>query len=106
MLVCPSAIDLSSSHLQFLARELTTNRRRIGSRWRTLDPGRQALLVLAHLRRGDTYTRLAAGLGVGLATVCRYNHEAAQLLAALAPDLADTVKVASHKLCQAPGLVE
>uniref|UniRef100_UPI0005255B99 helix-turn-helix domain-containing protein n=1 Tax=Saccharothrix sp. NRRL B-16314 TaxID=1463825 RepID=UPI0005255B99 len=76
MRVHPSAIDLSSSHLQFLARELTTHRRRIGSRWRRLDPGRQALLVLAHLRCGDTYSRLAAGFGVGLATVCRYIHEA------------------------------
>ncbi len=97
MLVYPSAIDLSSSHLQFLARELTTHRRRIGSRWRRLDPGRQALLVLAHLRCGDTYSRLAVGFGVGLATVCRYIHEAVDLLAALAPDLADAVKVATHK---------
>lgn len=97
MLVYPSAIDLSSSHLQFPARELTTHRRRIGCRWRRLDPGRQALLVPAHLRCGDTYTRLAAGFGVGLATVCRYIHEAVQLLAALAPDLTKAVKVASRK---------
>lgn len=97
MLVYPSAIDLSSSHLQFLARELTAHRRRIGSRWRKLDPGRQALLVLAHLRCGDTYTRLAAGFGVGLATVCRYIHEAVQLLAALAPDLAGAMRVAVCK---------
>ncbi|MDQ2589153.1 transposase family protein [Saccharothrix yanglingensis] len=97
MLVYPSAIDLSSSHLRFLARELTAHRHRIGSRWRRLDPGRQALLVLAHLRCGDTYTRLAAGFGVGLATVCRYIHEAVELLAALAPDLADAVKVAARK---------
>ncbi|PSL51527.1 DDE superfamily endonuclease [Saccharothrix carnea] len=89
MLVYPSAIDLSSSHLRFLARELTAHPRRIGSRWRRLDPGRQALLVLAHLRCGDTYTRLAAGFGIGLATVCRYIHEAIELLATLAPDLAD-----------------
>ncbi|RKT54158.1 DDE superfamily endonuclease [Saccharothrix australiensis] len=62
-----------------------------------LEPGRQALLALAHLRRGDTYTRLAAGFGVGLATVCRHIHEAVQPLAALAPDLADALKVASRK---------
>ncbi|WP_309111697.1 transposase family protein [Saccharothrix sp.] len=97
MLVYPSAIDLSSSHLQLLARELTTHRRRIGSRWRRLEPGHQALLVLAHLRCGDTYSRLAAGFGVGPATVCRYIHEAVQLLAALAPDLADALKVATRK---------
>ncbi|MCC8251553.1 transposase family protein [Saccharothrix luteola] len=97
MLVYPYAIDLSSSHFQFLARELTAHRRRIGSRWRRLDRGRQALLVLAHLRCGDTCSRLAAGFGVGLATVCRYIHEAVQLLAALAPDVADAVKVATRK---------
>lgn len=93
MLIYSSAIDLSSSHLQFLARELTTHRRRIGSRWRRLDPGRQALLMPAHLRCGDTYSRLAARFGVGLATVCRYLHEAVESLTALAPDLADAVKV-------------
>ncbi|MCC8242690.1 transposase family protein [Saccharothrix luteola] len=97
MLVYPSAIDLSSSHLRFLARGLTAHRRRIGSRWCRLDPGRQALLVLAHLRCGDTYTRLTAGFDVGLATVCRSIHEAVALLAALAPDLADAVKVASRR---------
>jgi hypothetical protein len=72
VLVHPSAFDLSSSHLRFLACELTTHRRRIGSRWRRPDPRRQALLVLAHLRCGDTYTRLAARFGIGLATVRRY----------------------------------
>lgn len=55
------------------------------------------MLVLAHLRCGDTYSRLAAGFGVGLATVCRYIHEAVQLLAAPAPDLADALKTAMRK---------
>lgn len=44
------------------------------------------MLTLAHLRNGDTYTRLAAGFGV--ATACRYVHEAVDLLAAAADDLA------------------
>ncbi|GAA3464255.1 transposase family protein [Saccharothrix longispora] len=97
MLVYPSAIDLSSSHLRFLTRQLTAHRRQIGSRWRKLNPGRQALLVLAHLRYGDTHSRLTAGFDVGLATVCRYIHEAVRLLAALAPDLAEATRVASRK---------
>lgn len=33
---------------------------------------RQALLALAHLRCGDTYAQLAAGFGIGIATVFRY----------------------------------
>ncbi|GGS62172.1 hypothetical protein GCM10010238_59040 [Streptomyces griseoviridis] len=61
MLVYPSAIDLSSRTLQRLAGLLAGHRRQIGSRWRRLTCGRQALLVLAHLRCGDTYARLAAG---------------------------------------------
>jgi hypothetical protein len=34
------------------------HRLRIGTRWRRLDPGEQALLAVAHLRNGDTYTQL------------------------------------------------
>jgi hypothetical protein len=52
-----------------------------------LSPGRQALLVLAHLRNGDTYIRLAEGFRVGLATVFRYVREAVDLLVARAPSL-------------------
>jgi hypothetical protein len=46
------------------------------------------LLALAHLRNGDTYTRLAAGFEVGVATAWRYVQEAIALLTAAAEDLA------------------
>jgi len=69
-------------------------------RWRRLDPGRQALLTLAHLRNGDTYTRLAAGFGIGVATAWRYVREAVDLLAAAADDLA-TVMDRIRKLAYA-----
>ena len=62
------------------------------SRWRRLDPGRQALLALARLRNGDTYARLAAGFGVGTAIVYRYVTEAIDLLAATAPDLTTAMR--------------
>lgn len=97
MLVYPSAIDLSSSALRFLSRHLAERRRAIGCRWRRLSSNRQALLVLAHLRCGDTYSRLAAAFRIGVATVHRYIREAIELLAALAPDLADAVRTASVK---------
>jgi hypothetical protein len=32
-----------------------------GSRWRKLDPAKQAPLVLAYLRKGETFAELAAG---------------------------------------------
>ena len=97
MLVYPSAIDLSSSTLHRLTGLLAAHRRRIGSRWRRLSAGRQALLVLAHLRCGDTYARLAVGFRIGIATVYRYVREAVDLLAAVAPTLADAVATAQTK---------
>ncbi len=87
MLVYPSGIDLSSRTLRHLSGLLAGHRRRISSRWRRLTCGRQAMLVLAHLRCGDTYARLAAGFCIGIATAYRYIREAVDLLAAFAPTL-------------------
>ncbi|MFF3127552.1 transposase family protein [Streptomyces sp. NPDC057908] len=97
MLVYPSAIDLSSRTLQRLACLLAGHRRRIGSRWRRLTCGRQALLVLAHLRCGDTYARLAAGFHIGIATVYRYIRETVDLLASLAPTLEQAMDTVRRK---------
>ncbi|MBB4788665.1 hypothetical protein BJY27_009712 [Streptomyces rapamycinicus] len=88
---------MSSSALRFLAQQLRRHRRAIGSPWRRLTAGRQALLTLAHLRVGHTYAQLAAGFGVGTTTAYRYVTEAVELLAALAPSLADAVRIASAK---------
>lgn len=86
----PSSIDLSSRTLRFLTGQLAAWRQEIGTRWRRLPAGRQALLALAHLWCGDTYTRLAAGfgIGIGIATVDRYIRETVEALAALTPSLA------------------
>lgn len=59
-------------------------------------PAQQALPVLAHLRDGDTYTRLAAGFAVGTTTAWRYVREGVDLLAALADDVHAAVKRASR----------
>lgn len=87
MLVYPSGIDLSST-----TRERGTRGRRLGTDW-------QVLLVLAHMRCGHTYAQLAAGFGVGLATVYRYISEAVEVLAALAPDLTMAVWATARKAC-------
>ncbi|MCX4852002.1 transposase family protein [Streptomyces sp. NBC_00893] len=97
MLAYPSGIDLSGRTLQHLAGLLAGHRRRAGSRWRRLTCGRQALLVLAQLRCGDTYARLAAGFRVGIATVYRYIREAVDLMAARAPTLEQAVTAVRKK---------
>ncbi len=97
MLVYPSGIDMSSRSLQHLSGLLAGHRRRTGSRWRRLTCGRQAVLVLAHLRCGDTYARLAAGFRVGIATVHRYIREAVDLLASLAPTLEQAMTTVRKK---------
>src|SRR5207244_10508293 len=68
------------------------HRRQIGSPWRKLNPGRQALLVLAYLRKGETFAELAAGFGVGTATAWRYVTETVALLAARSPKLRQALR--------------
>lgn len=97
MLVYPSGVDVSSSALRFLSAKLRRHRQELGTRWRRLSPGRQALLTLAHLRNGHPYAQLVAGFGVGTTPAYRYVAEAVELLAALAPTLAEAVRTASTK---------
>jgi len=66
-------------------------------RRRRLPAARQALPALAHLRCGDTYTQLAAGFGIGIATVYRCIREAVETLSALAPSLAEAMKTIRMK---------
>jgi hypothetical protein len=84
----PSTIALSTCTLTHPSHLIRAHRGGVRSPWRRLNPGQQALLVLAHLRNGDTYARLAGGFGIGIATVCRYVDEVVELLAATAPTLA------------------
>ncbi|MFE9701387.1 IS5 family transposase [Streptomyces sp. NPDC006270] len=97
MLVYPSGLDVSSSALRLLSTELRRRREEIGTRWRRLSTGRQALLTLAHLRNGHPYAQLAAGFGIGTTTAYRYITEAVEILAALAPSLAEAARTASAK---------
>ncbi|MEU0603381.1 transposase family protein [Streptomyces sp. NPDC006393] len=97
MLAYPSGVDVSSSALRFLSQQLRRHRRQIGSHWRRLSAGRRAMLTLAHLRVGHTYAQLAAGFGVGTTTAYHHVTEAVELLAALAPSLADAMWTSSVK---------
>jgi hypothetical protein len=87
MLFYPAALPLSSKTLNYAAGVIRRHRKSIGSPWRRLSCGRQALLVLAYLRKGETFAELAAGFGVGTATAWRYVSETVALLAARSPKL-------------------
>jgi hypothetical protein len=85
MLFYRVALPLSSRTLTYAPRIIRRHRKAIGSRWRKLNPGQQALFVLAYLRKGETFAELAAGFGVGTTTAWRYVEEVVALLAARAP---------------------
>jgi hypothetical protein len=90
-------MSVSNRALQVVADALRQRRSAMGSRGRRLPAGRQALLVLAHLTKGETYTALAGGFGVGTTTVFRYVREGVDVLAAVAPTLEEALDVARRK---------
>ena len=92
MLFYRAALPLSRNTLNYAADIIRRHRASIGSPWRKLNAGRQALLVLVYLRKGETFTELAAGFGVGTTTAWRYVNETVALLAARAPKLRKAVR--------------
>ena len=88
MLFYPAALPLSSQTLTYVAGVIRRHRSQIGSCWRKLNPGRQALLVLAYLRKGETFAELAAGFGIGTATAWRYVTETVALAGRPRPEAA------------------
>ena len=97
MLSYPSGMSVSTRALITLSDVLRCHRRERATRWRKLSAGRQALLVVAYLRKGETYADLACGFRIGTSTVYRYIREAIGLLAAMAPTLAEAIAVARRK---------
>ena len=94
MLSYPAALPLSHQTLTYTAGVIRRHCRQIGSPWRKVNPDRQALLVLADLRKGETFAELAAGFGVGTATAWRYVTETVALLAARSPKLRQALAAA------------
>jgi len=87
MLFYRAALPLSSRTLTFVSGVIRRHRTAIGSPWRKLNSGKQALLVLVYLRKGETFAEIAAGFEVGTAMAWRYVNETVELLAARAPKL-------------------
>jgi hypothetical protein len=48
-------MQVSNRCLIMLSDAFRQRRSTLRTRWRRLDPGQQALLVVAHLRKGETY---------------------------------------------------
>ncbi len=93
----PAGITVSTHALITVSDALRHRRALIGTRWRRLTAGEQALLVVAYLRKGETYADLAAGFAIGVTTVFSYIQEALDALAAIAPSLRDAVIAATGK---------
>src|SRR4051794_7561329 len=56
-------MNVSTQSLRFLTQKLRAHRKASRTRWRVLSSHQQALMVLAHLRKGETYRDLAVGSG-------------------------------------------
>jgi hypothetical protein len=96
MLFYRAALPLSSKTLTFVSGLIRRHRKSIGSCRRKLNPGQQALLVLAHLRKGETFAELAAGFAAGTTTAWRYVTETVALPAARAPKLRQAIRAATR----------
>jgi hypothetical protein len=105
-----AALPLSHQTLTFVSGLVRVHRREIGSVWRALNPGQQALLVLVHLRKGEPFAEVGAGFGVSTTTCWRYVNEnlalvlrgptaglTVDLLAARAPKLRTALRKAKRE---------
>ena len=68
MFVYSTGLDVSSRHVDLLTRALQVHHHEIGTPWRALSKRAQAVLILAYLRKNETYPSLASGFGIGVAT--------------------------------------
>ena len=91
MLFYPAALPLSRQTLDYTAGIIRRHRKLIGSPWRKLNPGQQALLVLAYLRKGETFAELAAGCGISTATAWRYVTDSVAAAGCPVPDAARAI---------------
>jgi hypothetical protein len=87
----PASLPLPGEYVSYLAGLIQRNRLVIGSRWRRLSPGRQALLVLVHLFKNEPFEQVAAAFKIGTSTAWRYVQEGVRLLAEQAPSLVEAL---------------
>jgi len=97
MLFYRAALPLSHQTLTFMSDLIRAHRKQVGSVWRTLNPGQQALLVLVYLRKGEPFAEVGTGFAVSTATCWRYVNETVELLAQRAPKLRPALRKAKRR---------
>lgn len=91
-LVYSCRLPLSSTTLDLVSGLVRKHLKKIGSRWRKLEPGRIALVVLAVLRHDQRLADMAAAYEISASTVRRWLLEVIGLLAARAERLQRALK--------------
>jgi hypothetical protein len=95
----PCMLDVSRELVWYLARLLSAERRRRGTRrgTRALTPFHQARFVLAWFRDDCDIERLGAGFDLSRATAYRYRDEAIRVLSDQAPELQEALERAKDE---------
>ncbi|MBB5110117.1 hypothetical protein FHS40_009247 [Streptomyces spectabilis] len=78
-------LDVPHELVEHVSWLVHARRRELNSPWRKLGCFKQALLVLAHLRKNETFAQVGAGFGVSGAAAWRYVDETLEALATWAP---------------------
>ncbi|GHG50377.1 transposase family protein [Streptomyces griseocarneus] len=91
MVPYPAMLDVPYELVEHVSWLIHARRRELKSPWRRLGCFRQALLVLAHLRKNETFAQVGAGFGVSESTAWRYVDETLEVLAAWAPGLREAL---------------
>lgn len=94
-------LPLSKRTIDLVAGLIRKRRKALGSRWRKLAPGAQAVFVLAVLRHDQRLADMAGGNAVAASTVRRWVKEAIELLAVRAPRLDRALR----KIARSGGIV-
>jgi hypothetical protein len=95
---CPAGSSVSDHALTALSTALRRSRNQSWAPDSADSPaGRQALLVITGLDKGETYTHLVAGFEIGLTTVFRSIREAVDTLAAQALTPEQAIVIATRK---------
>ncbi|MCX4091840.1 transposase family protein [Nocardia sp. alder85J] len=97
MIAYSAMLDVPRELVDYVSRLLAGERRRLGTRrgTRALTPWKQAVFVLAWMRKRDDVAILGTGFGLGRSTAYRYRDEGVKVLAAQAPELREALERAA-----------